>query len=180
MRALLLGASLLWGTAALPQPPYWRAMGRGTVGPTEIQTLYGDSVSGRLLAGGTFLRIMNDQDTVLAYGQAAWNGLRWDSLAHRIQLSGSGNMTQQTFWFLRFQGRLYACGGFSFLAEDSIWNNALARLNEQTHHWEALECINPNQSNLLTLVPKAPDSTLYATGYTRHSVRLSGELRVPL
>ena len=140
-------------------------MGLGTVGVTELQTLYGDSISDRLLAGGTFLHIMNDEDTVLAYGQAVWNGMRWDSLATRIQSYGGGEWVNQTYWFLRFQGRLYACGNFGFQTPGGDWTNTLARLDEQSHLWEDLGCIISHTSGISTLVPKVPDTTLYATGY---------------
>ncbi len=143
---------------------YWRAIGRGTVGPTAVQTIYADTVRDQLLAGGTFLWIQNENDTVLGMGQAAWNGTRWDSLAHRIQII-SGNSTQQTFWFLRFQGELYTCGGFGFYTDQNEFNRSFARLDESTLRWEALECVNPSLSALMTLVPKIPQSSLYATGY---------------
>ncbi|MBZ0206411.1 MAG: hypothetical protein K8H89_08805, partial [Flavobacteriales bacterium] len=46
-------------------------------------------------------------------------------------------------------------------------NKSFARLDESTMHWEALECTNPDiASGLVTLVPKEPQNTLYATGYT--------------
>ena len=144
---------------------HWRAMGRGTIGPSEVQTLYGDTVSDRLLAGGTFMWIMNDVDTLLGMGQAAWNGSRWDSIATRIQPISGNFTTQQTHWFLRFQGDLYACGGFGFSAGEGIWNRGFARLNEGEMRWEPLECVNPTLSGLSTLVPKEPQNTLYATGY---------------
>lgn len=163
MKRFLLGAAVLWYGVANAQ--YWRAMGLGTVGVTEIQTLYGDSVSDRLLAGGTFLHIRNDADTVLAFGQAAWNGLRWDSLATRIQPYGGGEGAMQTYWFLRYLGRLYACGSFVFQTPGGEWTSTLARLDEQSQHWEDLGCIIPHTSGISTLVPKVPGSTLYATGY---------------
>ncbi len=141
---------------------FWRPLGLGTVGVTEIQTLYGDSISDRLLAGGTFTWIQNVDDTVLGMGQAAWNGSRWDSVAHRIAPS-----VLPTFWFLRFQGELYACGAYLFYDNDGNVNLSFARLNDVTHYWEALECTNPfPQSGLVTIVPKVPDTTLYATGST--------------
>ncbi|MBP8824498.1 MAG: hypothetical protein KBH07_12720, partial [Flavobacteriales bacterium] len=140
---------------------YWRPLGLGTVGVTEIQTLYGDSISDRLLAGGTFTWIQNVDDTLLGMGQAAWNGSRWDSVAHRIAPS-----VLPTFWFLRFQGELYACGAYLFYDNDGNVNLSFARLDDVTHYWEALECTNPfPQSGLVTIVPKVPDTTLYATGY---------------
>jgi len=154
----LLAAALLCAAA---NAQYWKAVGKGTIGPTEIQTLYGDSVSDRLLAGGTFTWIKNATDTVLGMGQAAWNGSRWDSLAYRIAPS-----VGQTFWFLRFQGKLYSCGGYLFYDQDGNVNSSFARLNENTSRWESLECTNPfPESGLLTLVPKEPNTTLYATGY---------------
>jgi len=161
-RTLVMAAALL-GAAA--QAQYWKALGRGTLGPTEVQTLFGDSISDRLLAGGTFMWIMNDQDTVLGMGQAAWNGTRWDSLAHRIQEYGGGNGAQQTFWFLRFNDHLYACGGFTLPITNGPFNRYLARLNEQSGYWEPLECTNTSEDGMMTWVPQKPGTTLYATGY---------------
>ena len=160
MKLLLAAVLALLAQAGIAQ--YWKALGRGTIGPTEVQTLYGDSVSERLLAGGTFMWIKNEHDTVLGDCQAAWNGTRWDSIASPI--SGS-NSAQQTHWYLRFEGRLYACGFFDFQLPNSSWNTNLARLNEEGTQWEALGCSNPPNSEIATLVPKEPDTTLYATGY---------------
>ncbi|MBL7983146.1 MAG: T9SS type A sorting domain-containing protein [Flavobacteriales bacterium] len=145
--------------------PYWRGLGNGTIGPTSIQTLYGDEASGRLLAGGTFMWITNENDTVLGMGQAAWNGSRWDSLAHRIQPISGNNSAQPTHWFLRYGGDLYACGSFSFLTDEGLWNRRFARLNMDEQRWEALECTHLTTSGLQTLVPKEPQTTLYATGF---------------
>jgi len=162
---VLLGLGWLGTIAALAQPN-WKACGRGTLNHLEVQTLFGDSVSNRLLAGGTFMYILNQSDTVLCVGQAAWDGMRWDSLAHRIQPIGGGS-AQQTFWFLRFQDELYSCGGYTFMTDQGTWNTSFARLNEATQRWEALECINPAMSGLNTLVQKTPGATsMYATGYS--------------
>ncbi|MCC6839613.1 MAG: hypothetical protein IT230_05580 [Flavobacteriales bacterium] len=152
-------------SAAVANAQYWKALGKGTIGPTEIQTLYGDSSSNSLLAGGTFMWIMNENDTVLGMGQAAWDGTRWDSVATRIQPISGNNSTNQTHWFLRFEGRLYACGFFGFQNSDGTWNNNLARLDEVNQHWENLGCNYQFMTGLTTLVPKQPQTTLYATGY---------------
>ncbi len=166
-RALIgLAVLLIAGQSAAQS---WRGLGLGTIGPTEVQTLFGDSVSDRLLAGGTFMWIRNENDTVLGMGQAAWNGNRWDSLAHRIQPISGNNSTGQTFWFLRFQDELLACGGFAFQLTNGEWNNGFARLDEATIRWEPLECPKPD-NGLLTLVPKEPQATLYATGYCNGSI----------
>ncbi|HMN05925.1 MAG TPA: hypothetical protein PKD45_09370, partial [Flavobacteriales bacterium] len=162
MRTLTVIAAVLLGTAANAQ--YWKALGKGVVGPMGVQTLFGDSVSNRLLAGGTFLRIINDGDTVLAFGQAAWNGTRWDSLATRIQPFAGGEGTQQTFWFLRFQGSLYSCGTYGLFGHNDPPNRSLAKLNEVEEIWEPLSCPNSMYSGITTLVPKEPQGTLYATG----------------
>jgi hypothetical protein len=108
---------------------------------------------------------MNDNDTVLGMGQAAWNGSRWDSLAHRIQPISGNNSAQPTHWFLRYEGDLYACGSFSFLTAEGLWNRQFARLNENLQRWEALECTHLTTSGLQTLVPKDPQNTLYTTGH---------------
>lgn len=152
-------------SAAVANAQYWKALGKGTIGPTEVQTLFGDSSSNRLLAGGTFMWIMNENDSVLGMGQAAWDGTRWDSVATRIQPISGNNSTNQTHWFLRFEGRLYACGFFGFQNSDGTWNNNMARLNEVNHHWENLGCNYQFMTGLTTLVPKEPQTTLYATGY---------------
>ncbi|MEO8589065.1 MAG: hypothetical protein ABI432_06840 [Flavobacteriales bacterium] len=137
---------------------HWKAMGKGPIGG-EVGTLFGDSMVDHLLAGGEFQHYKNEVDTVLVYGIAAWNGTRWDSLAHRIA-PGEG----LTHWFLRYQGDLYACGGWGFdVGSETNWG--LARLNQDTQYWEALECINSFASGISTLVPKEPQGTLYATGY---------------
>lgn len=158
MKPLTLITAILFLGAANAQ--YWKPLGRGTIGPTGVRTLYGDSLSDRLLAGGTFTWILNEEDTVLGMGQAAWNGSRWDSLAHRIAPA-----VNQTFWFIRFKGGLYSSGGYIFLDGNGLPNSSFARLNESTLYWEALECTNPFPgSNLIHLVPLLPDTTLYATG----------------
>ncbi len=155
---------LIMCMGAVAQAQYWKAVGMGvsTIGlgvESQVQCLYGDTVLDRLLAGGIFYKILNEEDTVWAYGQAAWNGERWDSLATRI----SGGMPE-TYWFLRYHGHLYACGNFGFMTPEG-YNRNFARLNEQTLQWEALECLNTLPSGLTTLVPKEPQDTLYATGY---------------
>lgn len=152
-------------SSTIAQAQFWQRCGLGTIGPTEIQTLYGDSVSDRLLAGGTFRWIKNESDTIEGVGQAAWNGLRWDSLATRIQ-PAQGNSAAQTYHFLRYGGDLLVCGDFPFMTQSGEWNRGLARLNEQENRWEELECLNPGSNGMSTLVPKRPGSTLYATGYT--------------
>lgn len=158
-----MAAAALFSAAAQAQD--WKALGRGTIGVNEVQTLYGDSISDRLLAGGTFLHIMNELDTVQGFGQAAWNGTRWDSLATRVQEYLGSEIADQTYWFLRFEGSLYACGGFILPSNDGIYNRYIARLNGQTNQWEDLGCNNPSDGGMQTLVPKIPDTTMYATGF---------------
>jgi hypothetical protein len=118
--------------------------------------------------------IKNDTDTVLGMGQAAWNGTRWDSLATRIQPISGNNSTAPTHWFLRFGGRLYACGFFGFQVPDGTWNNNLARLDETNQRWENLGCNIPFLTGITTLVPKEPDTTLYATGYLGYASEFCG------
>lgn len=144
---------------------YWKSMGGGStgIGTSEIRTLYADTVTDRLLAGGVFFKISNEEDTVWAFGQAVWNGTRWDSLATRIQPDNTAEVSPETYWFLRYQGSLYACGNFYFPTPGG-YNKNIAKLNEQTQQWEALGCDNTGVSDLKTLVPKEPQGTLYATG----------------
>ena len=153
----------LFGTAGYAQ--YWKNVGLGPtgIGPPQVTTLFADTVTDQLLAGGPFFFMANEEDTVLGVGQAAWNGFRWDSLATRITPDNSLEVAPDTYWFLRYQGRLYACGNFYFPTPDG-YNKNFARLNEQTTEWEALECINTGFSGLTSLVPKEPQDILYATG----------------
>jgi len=145
--------------------PYWSAVGMGPtgIGTSEVRSLFNDPVSDRLLAGGIFFKMANQEDTVWAFGQAAWNGHRWDSIAARIS-GGSDEFAPETYWFLRYQGSLYACGDYAFSTPNGF-NMGFARLNEQAMQWEALECNNTLPSGLGLLVPKEPQDTLYATGY---------------
>ncbi|HRD53183.1 MAG TPA: hypothetical protein PKY96_11110, partial [Flavobacteriales bacterium] len=161
----MLVLAVLMACAAVQAQPYWKRLGRGTVGPTQFHALYGDSVSDRLLAGGSFLYLMNETDTILGVGQAAWNGHRWDSLATRVQPIG-GNTAQPTFWFLRHQGSLFANGAFGLEYEPGSYSGYLARLNETTQRWEHLHCPIAGWSRITQLVPKGvPGQWLYATGH---------------
>ena len=164
MRLILMVALLVQGVLPL-SAQYWKALGGGPIGSYSVQTVFGDSVSDRLLAGGTFTYFLNGPDTVIANGQIAWNGLAWDSVASRIQ-DGVNGGSSQTHWFLRFQGKLYSCGGFYMPIESGGVNKSLAKLNESTQSWNPLECINPTVNGMTTLVPKEPTTTLYATGHT--------------
>lgn len=158
---LVLLCTLAWSQ------PSWKAVGRGVVGYlNEVQTLYGDEPMDKLLSGGTFRYIINESDTLECFGQAAWNGVRWDSIAQRIQPEAGGDGVGQTFWYLRFQGELYACGNFPLEYEPDSFTRGHARLNESELKWEALECVNPAMSGLLQLVMKNTDATsIYATGF---------------
>lgn len=151
--------------ASLCSGQAWRAVGGGVIGPTTVRTIFGDPIQDRLLAGGDFVQIVNDNDTVLGIGLAAWDGLRWDSLAHRIQPYEVGSGCLPIFWLLRFENRLYACGAFPLNDGILPWNTGFARLNEATMQWERLECLN--DGTLFNLVPKEPDgNSIYATGQT--------------
>ena len=163
----LLGAGMILQLAHGVAQADWKAVGRGTAGfSTEVQTLWGDSQLDRLLAGGTFRFIANETDTVETCGVAAWNSVRWDSLARRIQVPGGDSINQQIGWFLRFQDDLYACGHFPLEYEPGLYTRGMARLVEQEQRWEELECISPPLSALTQLIHKNPDaSSIYATGF---------------
>lgn len=163
MIRLLLSAVMTFvvSTFACAQP-YWKAMGNGCNAPSEIQTLFGDSLGTQLLAGGTFETILNATDAVLANGIAAWDGLRWDSLGNRISPS-----VAQTYWFLRYEDELYACGNWGFQVQPGDVNWGLARYEESSSSWMPLACLNENISGGVNqLVPKEPQSgSIYATGW---------------
>jgi hypothetical protein len=163
MRKLLFSAMFVCMALSHAQSQYWRSIGRGTIGPTLVTTLFGDTVLDRLLAGGSFHYFMNETDTVAAKGQAAWNGERWDSLAHPMTSVGG-----PAYWFVRFGGDLYLCGQFSFESTSSPGqgNSGIAKLNAEEQRWEDLGCPNPSMNGMSTIVPRDPGAVLYATGYS--------------
>lgn len=157
--------NLSWLIAVTPllanAQPYWRPIGLGPVGIWAIQNIFGDSVQDKLLAGGSFERLRNQNDTILGMGLAAWNGHRWDSLATRITDSPASS-----FQFLRYNGHLYTCGNYLMGLPNGAVNEGLARLNEQTMVWEPLECINPDGPGVNQLGPQqSQGSSIYATGF---------------
>jgi hypothetical protein len=157
---------LIMSMGVVGHAQYWKTVGMGVtgMGTSQVLCLYNDTIMDRLLAGGIFFKILNEQDTVWAHSQAAWDGDRWDSLGTGLQpAGGGGEFAPEVLWFLRYQGSLYTSGNFGFSTPDGI-NRDIARLNEQTMQWEALECINTGSSGLATLVPKEPQDTLYVTG----------------
>lgn len=145
---------------------HWKTVGLGPsgIGNREVRCLFGDTLMDRLLAGGTFFRMANEVDTPWVFSNAAWDGARWDTLGTDLYTNSGGEFAPDTYWFLRFEGVLYACGYFKVLGPDGISLN-LGKLNEQTRQWESLECANTGYSGLKLIVPKEPQSTLYITGY---------------
>ncbi|MCC6401019.1 MAG: hypothetical protein IT227_09690 [Flavobacteriales bacterium] len=108
----------------------------------------------------------NTADTVLCIGQAQWDGTRWDSLAHRNQSWNGEFGVNQTYWFMRFRGDLYASGAFGFHDQGSGgFQRGFARLVPDEQRWEALECLNPTVLGMETLGWRDPQDTLYATGH---------------
>lgn len=143
---------------------YWKPVGRGVVGSTNIQSLYADTVLDRLLVGGTFIQMANMADTVLCISMAQWDGVQFDSIATRVtDYSGSG--TSQTHWFFRHQGELYANGGWGFYEVDSTIHRYYARLDTALDRWVGLGCEQPTISSIQQFVPKEPTDTLFATGF---------------
>ena len=158
MKALLLAAALV---PLLGRAQYWRAIGRGVTTSTGgVQLLYGDSVGDRLIGAGPWPVIYNQTDTIEATGIAAWNGLRWDSLGHRLAPAAL-----QTHCLERFNGVLYASGNWYFQNENGLWTTGFARFNDTTRRWSDLGCYNPQFSGLGTLTLKADGSGFYCTGW---------------
>ncbi len=143
---------------------HWGRMGLGAIPPGQPSSLTTDSLGGRLLVGGAFLRIRNETDTVLVVGRAAWDGSRWDSLGHRFGPI-SGNVAPQAYWFVRYNNELFTSGAGNFNVEPDTGNHSFARLNETTLRWEPLECLNPPTSGLSTIVPRIPSQHLFMTGF---------------
>ena len=165
MRTVLrLAPLVLLALSLTTSAQYWQGLGRGPLSPGGVTTLYGDSVMDALLCGGTFLRIMNDEDTVLVVGTAQWNGTRWDSLGHRMSPI-YGNGVDQLAWFLRFNNDLLACSNRPINDGGEVVSVGLSRFNATTERWERLGCVNPVLSGIITLVPKEPTGALYATGH---------------
>lgn len=160
-----LAITALLGMAAAQAQPYWKRLGQGTFTAVEqFHAIYGDSILDRLLAGGSFMHLLNEEDTVLCIGQAAWNGHRWDSLATR-QSPISGNTADPTYWFLRSQGRLYACGPFTLELAPEEYSSSMAVLNEAELRREPIACPLPSWNSVNQLVPKFDQPQLYVTGH---------------
>lgn len=162
MKVFAIIALMVFQCCAVAQ--HWKPLGLGALGPGQMSCLSTDSIGDRLIGSGTFKHIANEEDTVLVMGMAAWNGTRWDSVAHRIQVE-SGNIAGQVFWSFRYQGVLYTCGAFGFSVNPDTANFGFAQLNEETLRWEPLACINSPLTSLYTLFPREPQEYLYATGH---------------
>ncbi|MBK7239758.1 MAG: T9SS type A sorting domain-containing protein [Flavobacteriales bacterium] len=125
-----------------------------------------DPIADRLYGSGTFLRIANETDTVLAFGMAQWDGTRWDSIGHRMY-EIPGSTASQVYWFIRYNAELYACGAFGFFVEPDTANGSFSRLDETTQRWEPLDCINPVTSGLGGISPRHDEQdNLYMTGFS--------------
>ena len=114
------------------------------------------------------LKMLNDSDTLFAMGSAAWDGVRWDTIAHRIDdWNGINSTAGPIQWYLRFGGDLYAIG--SFVSYDPIdQRNVLnmARLDTSQQRWKAIsECELDLINSLTQLGPREPSSLLYLTGF---------------
>lgn len=148
---------------------HWKSLGRGisTWGSTSINCLYGDTITSRLLAGGSFTQIMNANDTVLALGIAGWDGERWDTIAHRINHWEGSFSVNPINWFVPFEGRLFAVGsfsGFDPIDQRGVYN--WAWLDTVQQRWKSVTECQLNINNSLTVLgPREPADLLYATGF---------------
>jgi hypothetical protein len=160
IRAILL---LVLCLPSLASAQFWRGLGRGPVSPGGATSLFADTILDVLICGGSFNKIMNDEDTVLVIGTAKWNGESWDSLGHRMTPL-SGNFTHNA-WFLRFNGELLTFGYRPIIDIEGTVSVGLGRFDPSILRWEPFGCINPSLSGITNLVPKEPLGSLYATGF---------------
>lgn len=162
MRGLTLVLFLYFGLNVYAQ--HWERLSGGPIG--SMTALSVDPITDRLYGSGTFLRIANDTDTILSFGMAQWDGARWDSIGHRMY-EIPGSTASQVYWFVRYNGDLYACGAFGFFVEPATANGYFSRLNETSQRWEALECINPVTGGLGGISPRHDEQdNLYMTGFS--------------
>ena len=162
----ILNIAALVGYSLTSVAQWWTPLGGGFPPPGGPATIYGDAQLNKLLVGGSFPYALNGSDSVTIVGIGAWDGWQWDSLATRVQPwdGPPSNVCANTHSFQRINGTLYANGGWGFPTPDSTWNRRIARLNEDSSRWEALECPNPLVGGMMHLLRVAGD-TSFITGW---------------
>ncbi len=166
MRSLptVLTALVFWATGCL-HAQQWEPVGHGRFAtPGSIYSLFGDSVADRLWAGGTAKWYIDGVDTLTINGVGRWDGNSWDTLPNSLQIC-NGNVCQQMYDFIRYQGRLLANGSFSFIDEVGLWQNNFAALNETTMAWEGVGCNESIMNGIATFMNVPTEDTLLFTGY---------------
>src|SRR5262245_40691848 len=74
----------------------------GVIGMSyPVRTIYADSMSNFLYAGGAFVYV----DSMLVNGIAKWNGIQWDSL-------GNGAPISVVYRIINYDNFLFATGNF--------------------------------------------------------------------
>jgi hypothetical protein len=109
----------IWGIPVLGCAQNWQSVGNFNMYPTSI---FADSTSGLLFAGGYFTEINNIQ----RWGIATWNNSNWDSLGLGID-NDSISTPGTTKGFLHDANYLYAIG--SFRRAGTVNTNGIARWN---------------------------------------------------
>lgn len=114
-------AILLLGVSSNCSAQLWQNPASGL--DHDPTTLYYDSLTNRLIAGGLFRKADNKWIT----GIAAWNGTQWDSLGHGLDFIDTitNYSPGHVRGIRRFGNYLYCGGSFQRAGYDTIW--ALAR-----------------------------------------------------
>ena len=145
---------------------YWAPLLNGIEDtPGSINVAYGDTVWDALLIGGSVKWIIDGSDTLDIQGAAIWTGTAWDTLPARLGICSGGNVCSPIWEFMRYKGDLYVNGAFGFYTASGEANEGIARWDTLVSEWEALECLNPSNGGMLTMMYLPPSDTMYFTGY---------------
>jgi hypothetical protein len=128
-----------------------------------IRTLYSDSLTHGLIAGGDYVWEMKDSTVVS--GIARWNGVKWDSLATRI-VPNHGTVVAGIEQFYRYKGDLYCYGLFSegttMIDIDPTYPSTIGRLDTIANKWDPMPCILSGSG--IIRAGYEIDDTAYVTG----------------
>ncbi len=128
---------------------YWRAVGSGLDG--DVRTLYGDTISGKLFAGGSFW----SSGAVIVKGISAWDHSGWDSLGGgTTQCSSPGCNPVTTV--VKYNNELYV-GGMFYGMQNTSTTTGIAKWNGAS--WQSVGGTDGSVFDLVEF-----NNNLYAVG----------------
>jgi hypothetical protein len=130
-----------------------------------VHTLYTDTVTNKILAGGEFYSTY--QDSLPLVGIGVWDGFQWDSVGKRIEPNFSLVVSSSIGKFYRYKGDLYVRGNFggagsSFPSYN--YPNRIGKFDTINKEWELVPCIPFYYGGVG--IPNIIDDTMYITGVT--------------